>query len=239
MTLAESHRELLGQDPQSHTSMRSMLTLLCYSYGSRLLVPARNSTVPEFIANAKLAFSFLSQLLRLCRNLDLTCPNTQRLMGFEPVESNSLIEAEGEESTSPEFWIHSTSLMFEDAQNVPGAPAPTLSALGLSSVVSSELDTRRLVVNAIYNVLRSEVRTMHNAANLSRYLYPCLDFAIFGRCNRSDCGRQEVNSYRIPDEQRQFYFNQRAQALIIETQIIQLYQAQTHLDEGERRDFRR
>jgi hypothetical protein len=129
--------------------------------------------------------------------------------------------------------------MFEDAQMIPGALAPTPSALGLSSIVVSELDTRRLALNAVYNVLRSEIRIMNTAANLARHLHPCLDFAIFGKCNRSDCGRQEVNSFKLSDEQRQVSFNLRARALIIQSQIIHAYQAQTHQNEQERRDFRR
>lgn len=239
MTLAESHGKLLGQNPQAHSSIRSMLALLCFSYSSHLLIPARNSTISEFIVKAGLAINFLSLLLGFGQKLDLTCPNTQKLLGFEPVGSGICKGSASHKSSSPEFRVYSTSLMFEGAQKALGKAAPTFSVLGLSSLDLSEPDTRRLAINAIHSVLRSGVRDMHNAANISKYLHPCLDFAIFGKCKRSDCGRQEVNSLRLPDEQRQTIFNMRARALIIQIRIIHMYQAQTQLDEVEQRKFRR
>lgn len=183
--------------------------------------------------------NYFSQLLHLGRTLDLACPYTQRLLGFELVESNSHKGSNREESTTPEFWVHSTSLMFEAAQKLPGASAPVLSTLGVSSLALSSLDTRRLTLDAIYKVLRSEVRAIHDAVNQLRYLYPCLDFAIFGKCHRPDCGRQEVYSFKLPEEQRQDLFNLRVRALILQLQIIHAYHAQTQPDETERRRFRR
>ncbi|KDN38025.1 hypothetical protein RSAG8_09798, partial [Rhizoctonia solani AG-8 WAC10335] len=178
---------------------------------SRLLIPHRNSTIPQFIEKAKLALSYINHLLRFTRSLDVSSLNAQKLLGFDPMESAE--PGEGK-SHSPEFWIHSTSLMFEDAQRILGAAAvPSSSALGLSSLAITELDTRRLALAVMYDAVRSEVRAMHNSANLGWYLYPCLEFAIFGRCNRSECGRQEVNSRDLPTDQRQAAFDYRELAL--------------------------
>ncbi|KAH7337987.1 hypothetical protein B0J17DRAFT_706450 [Rhizoctonia solani] len=234
LNLAKSS-EKEPSDSEQDISPGSILALLCFSHSSRLLTPHRNSTIPEFIEKAKLALTYIGQLLRFARAIDVSSSYTQKLLGFEPVESE---EVEGK-SHSPEFWVHSTSLLFEGAQKILGEAAPSPSALGLLSLVITELDTRRLALAAMYAAARSEVRTMHNAANLGFYLYPCLDFAIFGRCNRSECGRQEVNSRDLPNERRQEFFNQRTRALIIQIQIVHNYQAHNYHNENERRDFRR
>lgn len=238
MVLAQAHG-ILAHQSQARSSSRAMLALLCFSHSSSLLVPEHNWTIHDFITKSKLAINYFSQMLHLGRTLDLSCSYTQKLLGFEPVESNSYTGPEGNKTTSPEFRIHSTSLMFENAQKSSVAPTLALSPLGVSNLVVPELDTRHLTINAIYDVLRSEVRNMQNATNQLRYLYPCLEFAIFGKCRRSDCGRQEVNSSKLTDEQRQDSFNLRARALIIQLQIIQVYQAQTRSQEAERRKFRR
>ncbi|KAB5592704.1 TPR and ankyrin repeat-containing protein 1 [Ceratobasidium theobromae] len=238
MDLARSHG-VLAQKNES--PIHRVLFLLCSSYGSHLLIPAaRNSTIFDFIIKAKLALSYFNQLLQFGRSLDTTSLSTQQLLGFEPMEPKAYTGIEGEEAlASTEFWIHSTSIMFKDAQNIQNIPTQTPSSLGFSSLAISELDANRLASHTIYAVLQSEIRTAHTTANLARYLHPCLDFAIFGKCYRSDCERQEVNSFKLLDEQRQEFFNQRARALIIQIDIIHAYQARTHQNELERRDFRR
>ncbi|CUA74878.1 TPR and ankyrin repeat-containing protein 1 [Rhizoctonia solani] len=232
--LAQSNETVAGSKYQ--VSTRSILALLCFSHSSRLLIPHRNSTIPGFIHKAQIALCYIGQLLRFSRSLDISSSHVQRLLGFEPVES----EKSREEKSAPlEFWVHSTSLMFEGAEKILGPVAPSSSALGLSSLAITESDARRLASTVMYDVVRSEVRTMHNAANFGWYLYPCLDFAIFGKCNRSECGRQEVNSYNLLPEQRQDFFNQRTRALVIQIQIVHGYQVHNHQNESERRDFRR
>ncbi|CAE6459263.1 unnamed protein product, partial [Rhizoctonia solani] len=236
LALAQSS-EKTALNSGRETLSSSTLPLLCFSHSSRLLIPHRNSTIPEFIQKAKIALSYIGHLLQFARSLDVSSPNTQKLLGFEPVESTE--SGEGQ-SHSAEFWIYSTSLMFDSAQKILGdTVVPVSSALGLSSLAITELDTRRLASTALYDAARSEVRTMHNSANLGWYLYPCLDFAIFGRCNRSECGRQEVHSRDLPNEQRQELFNQRTRGLIIQIQIVHGYQVHSYPNEYERRDFRR
>ncbi|KAL5633867.1 hypothetical protein ACGC1H_005902 [Rhizoctonia solani] len=236
LALAQSS-EKTALDSGRETLSSSTLPLLCFSHSSRLLVPRRNSTIPEFIQKAKIALSYIGHLLQFARSLDVSSPNTQKLLAFEPMESTELGEGK---SHSAEFWIYSTSLMFDSAQKILGdTVVPVSSALGLTSLAITELDTRRLASTALYDAARSEVRTMHNSANLGWYLYPCLDFAIFGRCNRSECGRQEVNSRDLPNERRQELFNQRTRGLIIQIQIVHGYQVHSYQNEYERRDFRR
>ncbi|KAG8751398.1 hypothetical protein FRC11_009438, partial [Ceratobasidium sp. 423] len=235
LALAESS-QAATLDSECQPPSSPILALLCFSHSSHLLAPRRNSTLPEFIKNAKLVLSYIGQLLRFARSLDITSLNTQKLLAFEPVESAE--KGKGESQPS-DFWIYSTSLMFESAQKVLGDIAPSSSVLGLSSLATSGLDTRRLVLAAIREMVRSEVQRMHDAASPGLYFYPCLEFAIFGECYRSECGRQEVNSYNLPDEQRQELFNQRTRALIVQIQLVHNYQTHTHGGELERQAFRR
>ncbi|EUC54063.1 hypothetical protein RSOL_028830 [Rhizoctonia solani AG-3 Rhs1AP] len=234
LALAQSSEEAISDSGQSASSC-SILALLCFSHSSHLLIPQRNSTISEFIQKAKLALSYINHLLQFTRSLDVSSLNAQKLLGFEPLEST-----EPKENKLPEFWIHSTSLMFEGAQKILDvSEVPTSSTLGLFSLAASEADTRHLALAAMYDSIRSEVRKMHQAASLGSYLYPCLEFAICGRCSLSECGRQEVFSHDLPNEQRQDFFNQRARGLIIQIQIVHGYQVDSHHNEHERRGFRR
>ncbi|KAJ1305435.1 hypothetical protein OPQ81_000445 [Rhizoctonia solani] len=196
----------------------SILALLCFSHSSRLFLPRRNSTIPEFIQKAKLAMSYISQLLAFSRSLDISSLNTQKLLGFEPVESAEI------EGGIPLTRVLDTFYV----SNVRGR-----------SKAPGESDARRLAFTIMHDTARSEVRKMHTAANSGVYLHPCLDFAIFGKCNRSECGKQEVDSRGLSDEQRQDLFNQRSRALIIQIQIVHGYQAHSYQNDYERRDFRR
>ncbi|CAE6385928.1 unnamed protein product [Rhizoctonia solani] len=235
LDLAQSNQTPI-LEPKDQTSSGLILQLLCFSHSSRLLTPHRNSTISEFIHKAKTALKYVGQLLLFTRSLDISLIDTQKLLGFEPVEPTGL----GQDKThSVEFWIHSTSLLFESAQGILGDTVPNTSALGLLSLAITESDTRRLALDIMYDMIRSEARKMHLAANTGFYLSPCLDFAIFGRCNRAECGRQEVNSRDLPFELRQDLYNQRTRALIIQTLIVNCYQAHSTQDEHERRDFRR
>ncbi|GAB1522834.1 hypothetical protein RhiTH_005958 [Rhizoctonia solani] len=220
----------------AQSSCSSTLTLLCFSHSSRLLTPHRNSTIAEFIQKAKPAIDYIGQLLRFARSLDVTLHETQKFLGIDPIES---AESGGGKSHLPEYWIHSTSPMFEGAQKSLGDATATPSTLGVLSLAVSELHARRLASTVIYDTARSEVRKMHIATNSGWYLYPCLEFAIFGRCNRTDCGRQEVNSRGLPSEQRQYLYNQRTRGLVMQILIVHAYQVHTNLNENERREFRR
>ncbi|KAG8731126.1 hypothetical protein FRC11_005047, partial [Ceratobasidium sp. 423] len=226
LTLAQSFQKM-ALSSECPTPTSSILALLCFSHSSHLLAPHRNSTLPEFIQKAKLVLSYIRQLLEFSQSLDVFSLHAQKLLGFEPVESAELGEGA---SRSPEFWIYSTSPMFEGAQKISGDITPNPSAFGLSSLAITESDTHHLALTVVRDTAQSEVQKLHDEANIGLYFYPCLDFAIFGTCDQSECGRQEVDSRELSDKQRQESFNQRTRALVVQIQLVH---------ESERRDLRR
>ncbi|CAE6411540.1 unnamed protein product [Rhizoctonia solani] len=135
-------------DSDGPTPSSSILALLCFSHGLRLLALHENSTLPGFVKNAKLVLNYISQLLRFARSLDIASLHTQKLLGFELVAYSENGESE---LHSPEFWIHSTSPMFESAQKLSGDISSDSSALELSPLTITESDTRRLALTALHN----------------------------------------------------------------------------------------
>ncbi|QRW20980.1 GNAT family acetyltransferase [Rhizoctonia solani] len=142
----------------AQSSCSSTLTLLCFSHSSRLLTPHRNSTIAEFIQKAKPAIDYIGQLLRFARSLDVTLHETQKFLGIDPIES---AESGGGKSHLPEYWIHSTSPMFEGAQKSLGDATATPSTLGVLSLAVSELHARQLASTVIYDTARMWSRRLY------------------------------------------------------------------------------
>ncbi|KAG9101942.1 hypothetical protein FS749_001473 [Ceratobasidium sp. UAMH 11750] len=211
---------------------RSSEALLCFAHCSRALVSLKNATISTFLANSALALSYYNGLAALARTFQTSSADTQRLLGFEPVQSGTETGAlEGDSPAVSEFRLFSSSLMFGNVKAVVGDVEATPFALGLTSVVLSESDIARLATKTIANKLKSEVQAMHNVANTVRYIQPCLDFAIFGNCKLPFCGRHELNSKKLDNDVRQVHFNERLRAHILQILIIHLYQAESTFDE--------
>ncbi|QRV93432.1 UvrD-like helicase carboxy-terminal domain protein [Ceratobasidium sp. AG-Ba] len=211
---------------------RSSEALLCFGHCSRNLVALQNVTLPTFIANSALALSYYNGLAALIRTFDPTSQSTQRLLGFEPVESDISSDSPEEKTSAvSEFWLFSSSLMFGSVKSVVGDVEPTPFALGLTAVMLSELDITRLATKTMLHKLKSEIQGMHSVSSTVRYIQPCLDFAIFGSCRLANCGRNELNSFRLSNEDRQLRFNERLRAHIVQILIIHQYQAQTTIED--------
>ncbi|KAG8719695.1 hypothetical protein FRC08_002227 [Ceratobasidium sp. 394] len=206
---------------------RAPEALLCFAQCSRGLVALHNATIPTFISNSVLAMSYYNGLAALVRNFKASCVDTQRLLGFELVQSHADADnTEGEPSLASEFRLLSSSILFDNVKAVIGDVESTPFALGLNAVMVSESDIVRLATTTISDKLKSEVQSMHFVANGVRYIQPCLDFAIFGNCKLSYCGRHELNTYKLADDVRQTHFNERLRAHILQILIIHSYQAQ-------------
>jgi hypothetical protein len=219
---------------------RTAEALLCFTHCSSNLTTLQNSSISELVAKLSLFLSCCSMAVKVTRSFDAFNLETQRLLGFGPIQNSPSSDAEQAESSGPaEFWIYSSSFLFESAKDVSGSPEPTPFALGLSAVIASESDVQRLATSALLGQLKSDVKRMHNAATAVWYLRPCLDFGIFGNCMRSDCGRQEVSSIQLGDLDRQKHFNLRLRAHVLQVLTIHNYAAQNALDERESRDMKR
>jgi hypothetical protein len=216
MSLAKANA-LLSRDSEA---------LLCFAHCSCDLVALQNSNLPTFISNSLLALSYYNGLAALARKFEISSVDTQRLLGFEPVQSNGKTDTEGGSlAAKSEFWLLSSSIMFSNVRVVATNAEPTSFALELSAVIVSESDIARLVAQTIPEKLNSEIRIMHNTAHTVRYTQSCLDFAIFGNC-KTQCGRHELNGFDLIDEVRQTHFNARLRAHILQILIMHSYQAQ-------------
>jgi hypothetical protein len=200
--------------------------LLCFAHCSRDLVALKNATLPTFVSNSLLALSYYNALAALARKFEISSVDTQRLLGFEPMRSNDNANTkEGGLPAVSELWLFSSSILFGSVRSIVKNAEPTSFALGLSAVIVSESDIARLVAKTIPEKLKSEIQSMHKMANAARYIQPCLDFAIFGNC-KIQCGRHELNSFKLVDEVRQTHFNDRLRAHILQILIVNAYQAQ-------------
>ncbi|KAG9122802.1 hypothetical protein FRC07_000653, partial [Ceratobasidium sp. 392] len=206
---------------------RAAEALLCFAQCSRNLVALQNATVANFTSNSVLALSYYNGLAALIRNFKAIAVDSQRLLGFELAQSSTDTDAmEDESSLVSEFRLFSSSILFADAKTIIGNVEPTPFGLGLVAITVSESDITRLATAIISDKLKSEVQSMHFVANNVRYIQPCLDFAIFGNCKLSYCGRHEINTFKLPDDVRQLHFNERLRAHILQILIIHSYQAQ-------------
>ncbi|CAE6379695.1 unnamed protein product, partial [Rhizoctonia solani] len=216
---------------------RAPEALLGFAHCSKFLTTLQQANLDDFNARSILALSYYNGLVQLSRTINTSAMASQRLLGFEPVTTNaaSTSELDNDHSTTSEFWIYSSSCLFEPARRLPGSLEPVSLALGLTATTIPESNLQRLVVRTIAKRLNEEVRTMNNATTPLYVLRPCLDFAISGKCDRPRCGRQEVSSIRIGDQDRQKYFNLRVRAHILQALIIQAFHPQSPEDERQRR----
>ncbi|CAE6529326.1 unnamed protein product [Rhizoctonia solani] len=233
-SLARSHGILASDSPY-----RSMLSLLCFPNSSSALIPSEEWSIQDFINTAKLTWKYFTQLSDFVRTLDLSKLSTQRLLGVEPVEHGIM----STDSSQNGFRIYSTSALFRRLKSSGGGGLVHHDALNITSLTSTESYTRRLAFDMIYGTLRTEVLKVHAAAASPNFqaLYPCLEFAIFGKCKRPqpECRKQHVNSFRLSESDRQVSFNLRVRALIMQIHLADKYYAQTRQDEFERRRIRR
>ncbi|KAJ1305473.1 hypothetical protein OPQ81_000480 [Rhizoctonia solani] len=215
-SLAQSHSILA-----SNSSHRSMLSLLCFSRNSSSLIPSGKWSIQNFINTAKLTWKYLTQLFLFARTLDMSKLSTQRLLGVGPVGH----KAASTESSEGGFRVYSTSPLFSRLKHYSPDTLVHNDALNITSLTLNEHNTRRLALDTLYSVLRAEVLQVHEAAISPNFqvLYPCLDFAVFGKCKRPTCGRQHVNSFRLSENDRQASFNLRARALIIQIHLMDKY----------------
>ncbi|KAH7337929.1 hypothetical protein B0J17DRAFT_405385 [Rhizoctonia solani] len=239
LSLAQSHGILASGSPH-----RSILSLLCFPRNSNSMIPTKEWSLQDFINTSKLTWKYISQLFLFARTLDISVPSTQRLLGVEKVEQSiSSTEANEDIIVSPGFRIYSTSLLFKylHQSETPNQDIPTFNhVLNLAFSTANESNTRELALNALYSILRSEIFKVHEAASFDfQALYPCLDFAVFGNCKRPDCRRQQVNTLRASEAERQASFNLRTRALIMQIYIADKYYTSTHPDVSERRKIRR
>ncbi|KAG8752687.1 hypothetical protein FRC12_011837, partial [Ceratobasidium sp. 428] len=211
---------------------RSLEALLCFAHCSRNLTALQNATISTFVSNSALALSYYNGLAALARTFQTSSVDTQRLLGFELVQSNADVStSEDESSAISEFRVLSSSLMFGNIKTVAGDVEPSHFALGLAGVTLSESDVARLATRAILNKLKSEVQLMHVVTSGVRYIQPCLDFAIFGNCKLSYCGRHELNSRELTQDVRQFHFNERLRAHILQILVVHSYQAENNSED--------
>jgi hypothetical protein len=219
---------------------RASEALLCFTHCSRHLLPMQNLSPSDLVTKSSLFLSYCNGALKVARSFNPSDLEIQRLLGFGPIQPSPSSDATDEENSGPnDFWIYSSSLLFEPAKTALGGLEPTPFALGLSAVIATESELQRLAIDAILGQLKSEVRKMHSAAITVRSLRPCLDFGIFGKCTRPDCGRQDVSSIQLSDSDRQLHFNVRLRAHILEVLIVQNYTAQNWQDERESKDMKR
>ncbi|KAG8690837.1 hypothetical protein FRC11_008770 [Ceratobasidium sp. 423] len=231
--------------PASELSPRSALSFLCFPRSSGGLVPSDAWSLQDFINSAKVAWKYFSPLFLFARTLDMSEISTQMLLGVERAEHRPLsTEASEGGFVSPGFRVYSTSLLYNYLLRLDASRRGVSTfnhTLNVTSSTATESDTRELALNALYSILRAEIYKVHEAAASPDFqvLYPCLEFAVFGNCKRSDCRKQHTNSLRASETECQVSFNLRARALIMQIHIADKYYAQTHQDETERRKIRR
>ncbi|KAF8594569.1 hypothetical protein BDV93DRAFT_549191 [Ceratobasidium sp. AG-I] len=200
----------------------------------------QNSVLSDLVKKAGLFLNYCTGLQKLSRNFQVSERATQRLLGFVPVRNHEdAAEDESNDSVATEYWILSSSCMFEAAQAALPATELTPHALGLTAISASESDLRRRVMSSLLAQLNGEVRKMHSAAIAVRYLRPCLNYGIFGNCTLPDCGRQDVSSIHLSDLDRQTHFNMRVRSHVLLIQAVQTFSPQNWQDEGERRGIKR
>lgn len=218
---------------------RTPEALLCFGYCGGHLLALQNSNVYQLVSKSALALSYYNGLGHLARNFQVSSLDIQQLMGFEPTQSSQSVDPQDNDRPPvSDFWLFSSSVIFDKAQEDFGTAELTPYTLGVSSVVVPGPDIHQLAIATILSKIRSEVRSMHIAGSNARCLQPCLDFAIFGKCNRINCGRHEVNSYKISIDDRQNHFNIRVRAHILLILIVDAYQAKNKFEEREHLNFR-
>ncbi|KDN37502.1 hypothetical protein RSAG8_10101, partial [Rhizoctonia solani AG-8 WAC10335] len=215
---------------------RAPEALLGFAHCSKFLTTLQQASLDDFNTKSILALSYYNGLIQLSRTIKIPSVETQRLLGFEPVAANPTSKPDTDNPEASEFWIYSSSRLFEPAKRLPGSPEPVPLALGLSALVIPESALQRLIIDTVTKRLNNEVWTMTSVTTSLHALRLCLDFAVFGKCTRPGCGRQEVSSIRTTDQDRQKYFNLRVRAHVLQALIVQAFHPQSPEDERQRRN---
>ncbi|KAG8710822.1 hypothetical protein FRC09_020922 [Ceratobasidium sp. 395] len=197
--------------------------LLCFARCASDLVSLQNATMSTFLSNSTLFLSYCNGLAALARTFQASSIDTQRLLGFEPAQTQINVAPVEEIHAASNFRVFSSSIMFKNAEAATRSMETTPYVLGLTAMIITESDLVRLAKKAVLDKLRSEIQAMHNSANLARYTLPCLDFAIFGSCKLSYCGRHELGSRELSDDIRQIHFNERLRGHVLQALIVHSY----------------
>ncbi|KAH7337934.1 hypothetical protein B0J17DRAFT_405653 [Rhizoctonia solani] len=234
---ARKQERILSLSRSNALLSRASEALLGFAHCSKYLTTLQNLGLDDFNHKSELALSYYNGLIQLSRSFQTSSSETQRLLGFEPLpdESTTDLESKGNNTDSNEFWIYSSSCLYEPARRALGNPEPIGLALKLEAVIVSGTDLPRLISGTLTGLLKRDVGTMSSTAIPIRILRPCLEFAVLGNCNRPNCGRQEISSLGLTDSERQKHFNSRLRAHILQGLIIQAYPEQNR-DDGK---FRR
>ncbi|KAG9124527.1 hypothetical protein FRC07_011288 [Ceratobasidium sp. 392] len=203
---------------------RTSEALICFAQCSGDLHPSQSGTLSTFLHHSTLALRYYTSLDTLARAFQASSVDTQRFLGFEPVEPNDDTSTLGSGSPiMPKYRLFSSSFMFESVKDVTLDVEPTPFMLGLTTVMLSESEINRLANNRILGKLEREIHVMHVMVNTLSYLRPCWEFAIFGSCVNSCCRRLELISHNLPNGIRQTQFNERLRAHILQVLITDLY----------------
>ncbi|CAE7089127.1 unnamed protein product [Rhizoctonia solani] len=233
---AKSLDRILAISRSNALLARASEALLGFAHCSKYLTTLQQANLEDFNTKSILALSYYNGLVKLSRTIDLTAVESQRLLGFGAVAPSASSKLEMDHSEEPsEFWIYSSSCLFEPAKRLPGVPEPEPLALGLSALVISESRLHRLIVDTVTKQLNNQVWTMNSVTTPLHALRLCLDFAVIGKCTRPGCGRQEVISAPKMDRDWQKHFNSRLRAHILQALIVQSFHPQNPEDEGQRR----
>ncbi|CAE6439987.1 unnamed protein product [Rhizoctonia solani] len=228
----------------SNSAYYSMLSLLCLPRSSSSLVPAEKWSIYDFINTTKLTLKYLTRISDLAHNLDISDLSTQKLLGIQPEDNYSLsIESKEDAFASPNFRIYSTSPLYEQLLEQE-SPCQSLSkfnhAFNVDYLTAAELGTQKLALDALHSLLRSEISKVHEAASSNfQVMFPCLEFAVFGKCIRPNCGKQHLNNLSVSKTDLQTSYNLRIRSWIMQIQLVDKYVTQTILDEIRRRNMRR
>lgn len=219
---------------------RTSEALLCFARCSRQLTTLQNSTISDLVEKSGSFLNYCNGLQKVSRDFQPFDLEIQRLLGFRLIrEHNATDSGEASSSADTEFWIYSSSAMFETAKATLPNTEPAPYALGLTAITISESGLRHNATSSLSELLNGEVRRMHTAAVAVRNLRPCLDFGIFGNCTRPDCGRHNVSSISLSESERQKQFNARLRAHVLHILIVQTHSPQDRQGEQERRNFQR
>ncbi|KAG8710824.1 hypothetical protein FRC09_020924 [Ceratobasidium sp. 395] len=144
--------------------------LLCFAQCAHDLVSLQDATMSTFLSNSALFLTYRNSLAALARTFQASSPGTQRLLGFEHVQTE--VDTASTEETphgASKFRVFSSSTMFGNVETAIGSVESTPYVLGLTAVVLSKSDFTRLATKTILDKIRSEVQAMHDSANLARY----------------------------------------------------------------------
>ncbi|QRV93435.1 P-loop nucleoside triphosphate hydrolase [Ceratobasidium sp. AG-Ba] len=215
ISLAQSNTAL-GHHPEA---------LLCFSHCYPELSDLQNATPSAFVSNSALILAYFSNLSALLRAFKPAMAKAQQLLGFEPATFKTSQETFGDQPVFiPEFRLFSSSLMFGEIKSTAKDIELMPFVLGLMTTTLSEQYLAYITRQTLFKKLESEMQEVRTVASGVRSIQPCLEFAIFGSCRYETCGRHELNSFKLSDDDRQVHFSERLRAHIIQVLIADLYQ---------------